>query len=160
MRTLLLMRHAKAQLGTASGTDHDRSLAPRGHADAPVMAKWLVANGLQPDEVFASSAHRAHETAQLVCEALDLDAPQVHPSLYMPEVEDILEVLAMASGRCVLLVSHNPTCELCIETLTGAREVMPTAGIAVMQFDVDAWSDVLIEQSGTLVQVQVPRDLA
>jgi len=160
MRTLLLMRHAKAERGCASQTDHDRSLSPRGRTDAPIMAAWLLANGLQPDQVLASSAHRAHETAQLVCTSLDLESPQVHPRLYMPDVDDILEVLAMAEGHCVLLVSHNPTCELCIESLTGAREIMPTAGIAVIQLDVDEWSDVLVEQLGTLVQVQVPRALS
>ncbi len=160
MRTLLLMRHAKAERGTASQLDHDRCLAPRGRVDAPAMAAWLLANGLQPDQVIASSAHRAHETAELVCTSLDLESPQVHPTLYMPDVDDILEVLAMAKGHCVLLVSHNPTCELCVELLTGSREIMPTAGIAVIQLDLDDWSDVLVEQSGTLVQVQVPRALS
>jgi len=36
---------------------------------------------------------------------------------------------------------------------------MPTAAIAVIQFDVDDWSDLLVERSGTLVQVQRPREL-
>jgi phosphohistidine phosphatase len=160
VRTLLLMRHAKAELGSAAGTDHDRLLAARGRADAPCMAGWLKQEGLQPDQVLASSAHRAQETAMLVCETLGLGAPKVHASLYMPGVDDILEALAMASGDCVLLVSHNPTCECCIESLTGSREVMPTAGVAVIQFDVDDWSDVLIDQTGTLVQLQVPRALS
>ena len=159
MRTLLLMRHAKAERGAATQTDHDRALAPRGQAAAPAMAAWLRDRVLQPDQVLVSSANRAHETAQLVCEALELKPPHVHPELYMPSVDDMLGALAMASGQCVLLVSHNPSCEVFIESMTGACETMPTAAIAVIQFDVDDWSDLLVERSGTLVQVQRPREL-
>lgn len=160
MRTLLLMRHAKAEHGDAATPDHDRALATRGRAAAPAMAAWLQDQELQPDQVIASSAQRALETAQLVCAALDHEPPSVHRELYMPDIDDMLGALAVASGRCVLLVSHNPSCEVFIESMTGACVIMPTAAIAVMQFDVDDWSDVLVERSGTLVQVQVPRELA
>ncbi len=148
----MLMRHAKSAWGQGV-SDHERPLAPRGLKAAPRMGRWLAAQGLQPDMVLTSTATRARATAELVAAAMG-SAPQLHaePSLYLPDPQDILAATAMhaqASTR-VLVVCHNPGATEAITEFTGEFESMPTTAVAVIDFDVDEWSDLLISASGSL----------
>ncbi|MCH2135195.1 MAG: histidine phosphatase family protein [Phycisphaerales bacterium] len=159
MRTLILMRHAKAQSPTPSTDDHDRQLAPRGQRAAEAMAHWMEATGHRPDKAICSTAARAHETARIVCATLAQAPPTAIPDLYMPTSDDIFTAIAGSDARSLLVVSHNPTCESFVHHTTGAFEVMPTASVAVIRFDVDEWSDSLLTRSGSLEALQRPRDL-
>ena len=159
MRTLLLMRHAKSEWGDPATSDFDRPLAVRGVRAAPCMAQWMDDQGFRPTEVLCSSARRANETARLVCSALSLQPPDVRPALYLPSTDAVLGELATATASCVLLVSHNPMCEVFIEQLTGQVHAMATATVAVLEFDIDDWSDLLLDQQGRLVCVQAPKGL-
>lgn len=159
MRTLLLMRHAKSDRGDPAQADHDRPLAPRGRKAAPRMAVWLEEMELVPGQIVSSTAVRALETARLVSSELDLPAPEARRDLYMPSVDDMKEAVAMAHATRVLMVSHNPSCEDLIHSITGAWESMPTAAIAVIRFEIEVWSDILLGPTGVLEAVQRPRDL-
>ena len=61
MRTLILMRHAKA---TWSGdlSDFDRPLNARGTRSASALGSWLRTNNLLPDFALISAAKRTVET--------------------------------------------------------------------------------------------------
>ena len=159
MKTLLLMRHAKSDWEDRDVADHDRALSARGLKAAPRMGGWMGDQGLVPSHVLCSTARRAHHTAQLVCEALEIGKPDVRADLYLPTVDAMLAELVSAQGNCVLLVAHNPGCEVFIEQITSGFESMPTAAVAVIEFDVDDWSDVLVGRSGSLKQVQRPKML-
>ena len=139
--------------------DHDRPLNDRGHAAAPRMGRWLLSEGLHPDQVICSTANRAATTAAHVCALFGDLTPDQHAELYLSTVDDMLGVLASATGERVLLVAHNPGCELFVEHLTGAYVAMPTAALAQLTFDVDDWTDVLAGRSGTFVRMQLPRHL-
>ena len=159
MKTLLLMRHGKSGWDDPAAGDHERCLTPRGRAAAAAMAQWLHQHSLVPDEVRTSSAQRAMQTAQLVCDTLQLDAPILHAPLYLPSVDTMLGELTMAGGDVVLLVSHNPACEVFVEQLTGELRAMPTAAIAVIDFDVSSWSDIVLDRRGELRLHQRPKAL-
>ena len=159
MKTLLLMRHAKSEWGDPGVADHDRNLNSRGLSAAQQMAAWIVERDLLPVHVLCSTARRAHHTAQLVSEALELGEPSVRSDLYLPTVDAMLAELATAQGECVLLVAHNPGCEVFIEHVTSCCEAMPTAAVAVIEFDIEDWSDVLLNRCGRLRQVQRSKDL-
>ena len=159
MKTLLLMRHAKSDWEDPGVADHDRALNARGLKSAPRMGGWMSDQGLMPSHVLCSTARRAHHTAQLVCQALEIGEPDIRGDLYLPTVDAMLAELASAQGDCVLLVAHNPGCEVFIEQVTSGFESMPTAAVAVIEFDVDDWADVLVGRSGSLQQVQRPKML-
>ncbi|MDP7029217.1 MAG: histidine phosphatase family protein [Phycisphaerales bacterium] len=146
------MRHAKSAWGQGD-SDHDRPLAPRGRDAAPRMGRWLVAQNERPSVILASTAARAHATAELVVDAMDV-RPELFTdeALYLPDPQDILDVLAMrgAGHASVLIVCHNPGVSDAILEFTGAYESMPTAAVAVIDFDIDAWSDLLVSTSGSL----------
>ena len=104
MPTLILMRHAKSSWDQP-GPDHDRPLAPRGHASARAMGDWLRRQGAVPDAALCSSARRTRDTFA----GLGLECPvDVTPRLYHASAEEMLSILRNASASCLLLVGHNP----------------------------------------------------
>ena len=65
MKTLYLVRHAKAEARTSDVPDFERSLVKSGKKDAKQMAKVLKEEGIIPDMYITSPANRAYETAEV-----------------------------------------------------------------------------------------------
>lgn len=159
MKTLLILRHAKAVRPTFDLHDFDRALSGRGRRDADAVGHWLEDEGLQPDLVIASSAHRTRETAELVCEAAELDDPPVLlETLYGADAATWLSILRThAEGAdTVLLVGHNPTMEVLVERVTGHDETMKTAALAHTELDIDAWASVSRGGAARLISLWRP----
>jgi phosphohistidine phosphatase len=161
MRTLLLMRHAKSSWDQA-GEDWKRPLNKRGESAAPRMGRWLSLKDAEPDVVLSSTAVRAQTTAELVISALE-SSPELRlfDGLYHPDTDAILDSLAChgeAADR-VLLVCHNPGISVAVSELTGEYTSMPTAALAVIEFDINNWSDVLLERRGTLAHLWRVKEL-
>ena len=152
MRTLILMRHAKSSWETGFA-DHERPLSDRGELAAPRMGRWLVSQGVSPDLVLCSTATRAHRTAELVAGEIgqNLDV-RIVKQLYLPLPQDIIEVVGTEANDAstVLIVAHNPGISSAVEECAGVATVMPTAAAAVIDFEIDQWSDLLVEARGEL----------
>jgi phosphohistidine phosphatase len=65
MKTLLLIRHAKASMPNMNQSDFDRTLEKSGEADAQKMANKLFGANFSIDQIIASSANRTTQTAQI-----------------------------------------------------------------------------------------------
>ncbi|NTW10984.1 MAG: hypothetical protein HGA26_06465 [Chlorobiaceae bacterium] len=65
MKTLYIVRHAKAGWENGVTKDFDRTLSDRGLRTAPVMANLLKERKVVPDLVISSPAKRALTTAKL-----------------------------------------------------------------------------------------------
>lgn len=158
MRRLMLLRHAKTETDAPSGQDHDRRLDERGRGDAGEIGRWIVRNPPFPDRVLVSSAVRAQQTWDLVWEAMKerVPAPQVETldEIYGAEPTQLLKMVRMASafdpGR-LMLVGHNPGLHELALMLAGGgdkaaikalEDNLPTAGLAVLDFEIDDWNDV------------------
>lgn len=170
MPELLLMRHAKSDWKDRSLEDFDRPLAPRGRRAAPLMGRWLAAQGLVPDLVLCSSARRAVETVELLLTAL-ASRPETSrlKTLYLAPPSRLLAVLRRQGldRRRILLVAHNPGLQGLAVALAGqARgadaaqrrlaEKFPTAAVA--RFRVEDWP-MLGEAPARLMDFVRPRDL-
>ena len=161
MKTLLLMRHAKSSWDDPSLRDFDRPLNKRGLRAAPLMAAHLRRKKLRPGLVVASPAERAKQTASLVVEHAGLTAELRHDErIYDADLPRLLEVVSQldAGAEEVLLVGHNPGMEELLTHLTGAQERMPTAALARLELDVEAWADVR-PGCGRLAWVVRPKEL-
>ncbi len=138
MKTLLLMRHAKATWDHDHWPDFERPLNAQGESDAPRMGRRLVQAGLQPDAIIASSARRTTQTADLVAEELGLESRiETKAELYLCPVsvwEDLIHRLP-AEWNCVLCVGHNNGLEDLVSDLKRRRTPMPTAGLAVVELE-------------------------
>ncbi|MBO0871247.1 MAG: histidine phosphatase family protein [Micromonosporaceae bacterium] len=149
MRTLVILRHAKAEPGDGLG-DVDRTLTQRGQADAAAAGGWLAAGGYRPDLVLCSPARRTRQTWQaMAIEVAPSGAsPTVRyePALYQCGTEEVFELLREVPPEfgVTLLVGHNPTVSRLSAMLdpeaTRDSDGLSTSGIAVHTWD-GLWSD-------------------
>lgn len=178
MRTLILMRHAKAEPDDGEVADADRALNRRGREAAPLVARELIARGFWPDYVTCSSARRTVETLDLVLAeayAAGRKKPEVkyEHELYLAEAPSLIERARwLPKGvSAAMLVAHNPGMhEAAFHLARKARGAVeqnlwdqlssrfPTGAAAVLSFDVAQWRDIA-PQSGKLLAFIRPRDL-
>jgi phosphohistidine phosphatase len=161
MKTLILLRHAKSSWKHEGLADHDRPLNKRGERDAPRAGEALRERHLVPDLMYSSSAERALKTAEQAALAMDFEGDiAVDRRLYLASPEVMLEFVREISEQSerVLIVGHNPGMEEFVAAMVGAVAPMPTAALAVLALDVNAWAEASFERGATLQQTWRPKD--
>jgi 8-oxo-(d)GTP phosphatase len=111
---LIALRHAKAAFDSPSGTDADRRLTPRGHAQARAVVPALAAWG--PTRIVSSTAVRCLSTVAPLAKAAGVEvkkAPQLSQDGWETTGHDpsgVREVVdrRVAKGRTTVLCSHAP----------------------------------------------------
>ncbi|AGL13593.1 histidine phosphatase family protein [Actinoplanes sp. N902-109] len=143
-RTLVLLRHAKAEPG-GELPDIDRQLTATGRANADAAGAWLADQRLHPQLVLCSPAVRTRQTWHGVAVALaqaapDGGGPEVHyePGLYHGGRTEVIDLLRAVPDtvRTVLIIGHNPTMSDVSVLLRpyeemGLAEALRTSGLAV-----------------------------
>jgi phosphohistidine phosphatase len=168
MRRLMLLRHAKAEKGSAGGRDFDRGLAQRGRDESPRMGDYMAHHELNPDLVVASPARRVRETWELVAPAFRPAPPVLwEERLYEVEGKTILKLLKdiATDAPTLLVVGHNPGLQDFAKLVIASGDVearerlnenLPTAGLLVIDFAFNKW-DKLHARSGRLDRFVSPR---
>jgi phosphohistidine phosphatase len=172
MRRLMLLRHAKTENDTPSGRDRDRRLDNRGRDDAAEIGDWIGRHSPFPALVLVSDAVRALQTWEIAWEAMKelVPTPQVEllPELYGADVSQLLETIrnaSVADPKRLMLVGHNPGMHELAIALAGSGDPagrgvladnLPTAGLAIFDFEIDDWTDVGIRR-GRLEQFVSPK---
>ena len=146
MKTLLLLRHAKAENAAPGLTDLSRALNERGRQEAHAIGTFIKKQSLKFDLVLCSTAARARETAELVLVASELTAnARYDQNIYEAGPQRLLEVISEIdeNTNTVLLVGHNPGMEELLQLLTDHNEQMGTGTLAKIELNADEWSKVL-----------------
>jgi phosphohistidine phosphatase len=162
MKTLFLLRHAKAENGSAGSPDFDRALNDRGRKEAQAVGTFIQKQNLVLDLVLSSTAKRARETTELVLASANLAVEMRYDQrLYEAGPLRLLEVISqIEEGRSsVLLVSHNPGMEELLQLLTGRLERMATGTLAKIDLKVARWNQAL-EEKGSLDWMVKPKELS
>lgn len=161
MRRLILMRHAKSSWDNPMLSDHDRPLNGRGTRSAAALGTWVRAQGYAVDEALVSDARRTRQTMA----GLNLTlSPTLLTALYHAGPDMMFDTLRGATGRCVLMIGHNPgiadfAAWLVAAAPDHARFVdYPTGATLVTDFDIEAWPD-LRPASGQVQAFVTPREL-
>jgi phosphohistidine phosphatase len=163
VKTLLVLRHAKAQPDAPSG-DWARHLTDRGRRNAQAMGEAVKAMTGIPDAIVSSDANRARQTAEIVAEAIGFDGQvALDHAIYGAGLIDLFEVVTSLPepAGSVLVVGHNPGFEALAAALAGldATDVrLPTAGLAHLELDLERWGDV-VSGCGRLLAIRTPKDL-
>ena len=144
MRTLVIMRHAKA-VRPGGWADVDRPLTSRGHADARAAGAWLAAAGWHPGVVLCSTSTRTRETWQDVASAFDEVPVRYEEAIYVASPRDLVGVVqtAPADVATTLLIGHNPGVTMLSAILDPDGDIgdgLATSGIAVHTWDGE-WVD-------------------
>ena len=163
MKTLLILRHGKAQEGAPRG-DKARELVERGKSDSALMGRLIEKMDLHPDGIVSSDAVRARQTAEIAAEAAHFDGKiELDPDIYYSGLDSLLKVVQKLPDKwdTVLLVGHNPGFEEMSGALAEEGTEPPslsTAGLAWLNFEkARKWKDVS-EGSGKLRGVYRPKD--
>ena len=170
MRRLILLRHAKADRAQPGERDIDRRLVERGRKEAALIGGYMASHGLTPERVLVSPAVRTQETWKFASAGgRPASAAATVERLYDASAQTIFAVVkdAPVAARCVLVVGHNPGVhELAlaliasgdIEAREQLAEKLPTSGLIVIDFAIDAWVD-LHPHSGRLERFVTPKSL-
>ena len=161
MKTLLLMRHAKASPSHAGLSDSDRPLLDAGRNAAERIGEFLKMETLKIDASLCSPAVRARQTIDAVLQAAGMSL-KVHGDerLYEGGPLRLLEVLSEVADRLnsVLLVGHNPVLEEFVQLLTGETIHLSPGTLAQIDLDTTQWSGIG-ETKNTLRRVVRPKEL-
>lgn len=166
MRRLILLRHAKSSWADPGQQDFDRPLNPRGQRAAAAVGAWLADQGLLPDVALVSPAARTRETWARLGPAYAAIPASFPDALYHAEAPALLALLqsAPAEAACVLILGHQPGIgELASRLLPEPPDDpeylrYPTAGTAIIDFDVDDWTEAHWDE-GRLFAFTTPRRL-
>ena len=147
MKTLLILRHAKAVPKDPNLSDYDRPLDKVGEDDALRMGKLIKDKGIVPSLIISSTALRAKTTAELVAKGCSYQGDIVlNESLYEAKPKDYLATVQTLSDKygSVLIVGHNPTVEDTIQMLTDSSDVraITSCALAHLSLQIEKWSDL------------------
>lgn len=150
MKTLTIIRHAKAESPEEFANDFDRPLSARGRKDAGHVAKFLTRLEPPIDWLISSPAVRTRQTMEQIAAELDLhESIAWQESIYLADVETLLHVLSETPQDMehVVLVGHNPGMEELVAGLcTGAPPhlnlTMPTAALAHLHLEIFWWNQI------------------
>lgn len=181
MRRLILFRHAKADPARPGESDFERPLAPRGRTEAALMGAYLARHRLLPDKALVSSARRTRETWDAASAAFGATtamttttmatvAMTAEDRIYNASLERLFQIVESAPQAVgsLMVVGHNPGLHELALTLVATGEIdarealqekFPPAGIAVIDFAFDGWSE-LHPQCGRLERFVGPQTVA
>ena len=171
MRRLILMRHAKSSWSDPLQHDAARPLNERGRKAAPLMGRWMRAQGLVPDLALISTARRTLETWELAAAEMTEGRAPAHASteaIYNAGAERLLALVhdAPEEAETLMLVGHEPGVPGLLRLLCGmevceggmrAFGKYPTGSTAVLEFDAARWRDVA-GGTGRFTHYAQPRD--
>lgn len=147
MKTLLIVRHAKADWQMPGQKDQDRPLINRGIKRTELISDFLKNKNINPDLIVASSAIRAAQTAKLLAKGLDFNESKIifNPDIYHWSHVDLFDVFLEIPDdvNTMILVGHNPTLtDFSNIFLDHPIENLPTTGVVCISFDTNVWSDI------------------
>lgn len=149
MKTLLLIRHAKADWpegkAPAHATDRDRPLTTRGEADAVQMAHRIQQLKAVPELLISSPVLRAATTARIMAREWQYpeEAIQWQPRLYQADLTDFIETITNLPDtyKSIALFSHNPGITLFANALTTYNlQHIPTCGVVAFHVQTTDWA--------------------
>ena len=145
-KTIHIIRHGKAEPFGLVSSDFQRTLAPRGAADAKKAGLELRKRGASPELLISSPAPRALYTLRLIAEALKLNPENIITDsvLYEGGTEDLLGVVRAFPDTIgeAMFCGHNPGVSELAARLSGEFcRGLGTAEVLTLILDTDSWSD-------------------
>ncbi|MFH1005758.1 MAG: histidine phosphatase family protein [Bacteroidota bacterium] len=146
MKTIYLIRHAKAEEKTSAIKDFGRHLTTKGIRDAEKMGKRLVSMHIHPDKIISSSARRAIQTAKIISRNLKYaNEIIVNENIYHTSGAKIIAIIQKTEDeiQSLMLVGHNPSFNGMLHHLCETNiDNIPKAGIVGITLNVDKWSSI------------------
>jgi phosphohistidine phosphatase len=147
MKTVYIVRHAKAVPAHGDVPDADRLLTDTGVARTCKIAEYMTESKPVIDQIIASPAERAYATALIIADKLGIKANKVisHEKLFTGDESDVLDLIEGLddSINSVMVVGHNPVITMVANRFANPKlESLPTTGVVSVHLDTDKWVDL------------------
>lgn len=145
MKTIILMRHAKAEQGNFEISDFDRKLTDKGKSDADIAAKTLIKKVKKIDLIVSSSAKRTLKTAKIIAENFEIDKNKIQSidEIYEASSDAYVHVIRSLNDekvKTVIIVGHNPTIAAMTAMMNGNGIVdFKPSSFAVFNLSIETW---------------------
>lgn len=158
MKTLYVLRHAKAVPDDGARDDVDRPLAERGLTDMSLMADHIERAGVRPDVVYCSPSVRTRQTLDAVLPALGSPKVAFEDVIYNASVDELIALARRlpSDAASAMFIGHNPGMGDFVGALTRSYVEMPTGALATLDVAGDDWSEM---KAAKLRDVVVPKQL-
>jgi phosphohistidine phosphatase len=168
VKTLYLLRHAKADPAARGAADIDRPLSSRGRDACVDMAAYMKKKRYVPACALSSPSARTRETLERICAASGFTIPErIIDKLYLAEADEIVHYVRLVSDAVdsVMVVGHNPGMHHAALMLSGPDQTRlrhmlelkyPTGTLCILRFAAAHWGDIA-EGGGELVDFAVPQ---
>ena len=147
MKTLYLVRHAKATLENRLERDFDRQLLEKGLKRTRHIIDFLHTKNTSVDLIISSPAVRAYETARAFAHALNFPLVniKIERTLYEGDADKIADLFYDLPQNIdtLMIVGHNPSITNFANLLLRKPiDYLPTSGIVCIQFDGISWDEI------------------
>lgn len=148
MKTLYLLRHAKASWKKEEVSDRERPLKKKGRLQADAMSDHLASLLPPPQAVLCSPSVRTRETLSYFLELWSVpeDAVCFPESLYLAESDALKAKIEQLPSDVdiAMVVGHNPGLTDLVHEWNSSTssyvKSMRTCGFIQLDFQVDAWT--------------------
>ena len=161
MKTLFLLRHAKASGTDESTPDFARPLKRRGKRAATAVGQYLKTKITVPELLLCSTAVRARDTVEILLKAAKWTTEvRYDQRIYEASGLRLAEVICQIDNdrKVAMLVGHNPGLEELLLLLTSATEEVPTAAVAKVVLKTTKWANA-IDKRATVEWLVKPSEI-
>lgn len=162
MKTILLIRHAKAEWSGKDGSDFSRALSNAGIQEAVSISAQLMNKQYQLDVIVCSAALRTIQTANIIGKALSIpDVNIIYSDILYQADENTIEQVVQSlhdENNNIAVIAHNPGITDYVNRLIPNTQIdfMPTCGVFAVQSNCTKWSDFSASDK-TLLFVSFPK---
>ncbi|MPM55078.1 hypothetical protein SDC9_101863 [bioreactor metagenome] len=162
-KTLLIMRHGKADGQIGGKSDLDRSLTELGKKRTGIIAQELIRRNTIPEFIISSPAARALETAEFLAAQFSLKTAQIgiDEDLYFKTVNDYFDALYAAPEEYnkIMIVGHNPLITQFANFFLSQKIIdLPTSGLLALHSEARSWPEFVIAFKKALFYL-IPKNL-
>lgn len=119
---LYILRHGEAEDPSSKYKEFERPLTSNGKKEIKHLAKFMKHLHVTFDFIITSPYVRAHQTAEIIADAYNMDARFIPSSNLLPEcnLEEIIDEInsTYPNINSLLLVGHNPHLTQLVSILT------------------------------------------
>jgi phosphohistidine phosphatase len=169
MKTLFLVRHAKAVSQESDAADIDRPLMKRGKKDAQNMAKKVRKNAVVPQLIITSPARRAVKSARFFAKEFSFspDTIVLNDLLYQPPEDaaesPLLDIVRNIDNRyqTVMIIGHDPLLSDFANFLQKSfTEKLTAAAVLQLEFPNRQWKNIAKDSATVKALSRVDKEIA
>lgn len=163
MKTLYIVRHAKAASRDLNIPDFERSLVNKGVKDAKLICAQLKRENIKPELLISSHANRAYETARVFAKELSYPVKNIllEKNIYDSRYTLLLRLIKNLDDKykSIMMFGHDPSISEIVMYLTkDFTEYLPKTGVVCINFNIYKWHRVS-KGKGKIVALYYPSDI-